>query len=359
MAVPGERSVSKYTLRSSARPGDGRILLQQKGYCEMSSNEQAKQELYRDARFKNHYDSIWQSVNKCVCVFCELNEKYVFFEENGVVMTISLFAYIDGHFMIVPRRHIKSAKDLTQQEWETIRKFAYIAKKLIKDVHKVRGMQVVQKDGAAAQSTVEHIHFHCIPFDTPDLCQWNYRQLKYTPLENVNLYKQQRKKIIKHNLKFEAKYKNPSGLRIICDLVIINTSQEVLLQERTEDNKLAPDYLTLPGGGVDNYDATLENELAREIQEETGIVLNTDTIELVHSSISSVNYSRKDKSLNVRYTSPSRFLWNVYLLKNFDPKTVLKPGDDCKELVWISLRDARKHPRLSSGIKEVLENIKL
>src|SRR5882724_3960666 len=171
----------------------------------LTPDEQQKQIMYRDARFTKQYDDIWKSVGKCV--FCDLREKYVFFEEHGVVMTVSLYAYIDGHFMIVPRRHIRSPKELTQIEWDTIRKFSYIAKKLIKDVHGVRGMQLVQKDGSEAQSTVDqHLHFHCIPFDTPDLCQWNYRKLQYTPLENAELYKQASKKIIKLDRKFTEKY---------------------------------------------------------------------------------------------------------------------------------------------------------
>jgi ADP-ribose pyrophosphatase YjhB (NUDIX family) len=99
---------------------------------QLSPEEQKKQEYYRDARFTKQYDGIWKSVGKCV--FCDLREKYIFFEENGVVMTVSLFAYIDGHFMIMPRRHIRSPKELTQIEWDTIRKFFYMAKKLIRDV---------------------------------------------------------------------------------------------------------------------------------------------------------------------------------------------------------------------------------
>ncbi len=84
--------------------------------------EQKKQALYRDARFTKQYDDIWRSVGKCV--FCDLRDKYIVFEEHGIVLTISLFAYIDGHCMIVPRRHVRSPKDLTQAEWQTIRKFA-------------------------------------------------------------------------------------------------------------------------------------------------------------------------------------------------------------------------------------------
>lgn len=172
----------------------------------MTENDRKKQESYRDARFLGKYDGIWQTVDKCV--FCDLNDKYIVHEEHGIVLTIQLYAYVDGHVMIIPRRHLTSMKELTPTEWEAARKMSYIAKKLIKKVHGVRGMQFLLKDGHEAQSTVEHIHFQCIPFDAPDLSVWNYRKLKYTPLENAALYKQQARQIARLSEKFDSKYKD-------------------------------------------------------------------------------------------------------------------------------------------------------
>lgn len=172
---------------------------------DITPEEKKKQEFYRDARFKGQYDNVWKTVG--VCAFCEPRDKYIFYEENGIMMTVALYAYIDGHFLIVPRRHIRSIKELTPLEWETIRKCMYLAKKLIREVYGVKGMQVVQKDGAAAQATVgDHIHFHCVPFDQPDLSVWNYRKLKHTPLENAELYKKQREKLAKLGKRFDKKY---------------------------------------------------------------------------------------------------------------------------------------------------------
>lgn len=171
-----------------------------------SAEDQRQQELYRDARITGEYDQIWQNVGKCA--FCDLRDKYVFHEENGVVMTVALYAYIDGHFMIIPRRHVRSVKELTPEEWETMRKMFYIAKKLIRKVHGIRGMQIVQKDGVEAQSTVEHIHFHCVPFDDPHLSSWNYRRLQNTPFENANLYKAKRDAITKLSKRFAEKYQD-------------------------------------------------------------------------------------------------------------------------------------------------------
>jgi histidine triad (HIT) family protein len=167
-------------------------------------SEQKKQVTYRDARFTKQYDDIWQNVGKCV--FCDLKQKYILFEQDGVALTITLFAYIDGHMMIIPRRHVQSVKELTAKEWEAVRKLMYVAKKMIKEVHGIRGMQFIQKDGSQAQSTVGHIHFHCIPFDDPDLSTWNYRQLAHTPLENVTLYNEHAKKLQKLADRFDKKY---------------------------------------------------------------------------------------------------------------------------------------------------------
>ena len=80
-------------------------------------------------------------------MFCDLRDKYIFYEENGVVMTVALFAYIDGNLMIIPRRHVRSAKELTPGEWETMRKMMYIAKKLIRKVHGMKGVQYILRDG--------------------------------------------------------------------------------------------------------------------------------------------------------------------------------------------------------------------
>jgi dCMP deaminase len=172
----------------------------------LPEEEQKKQEYYRDARTGGYYGEIWTTVGKCV--FCDLRDKYIFHEENGIVMTVALYAYIDGNFMIIPRRHIKSIKELTPEEWETIRKFMYIAKKIIREVHDTKGLQYILRDGGiVAQSTVsDHLHIHVIPFDAPDLVTWNYRELKYTPLQNAEFYKEKSKEIKDLSKRFHQKY---------------------------------------------------------------------------------------------------------------------------------------------------------
>ena len=317
------------------------------------ADEQQKQEYYRDARFTKSYDGIWQSVGKCV--YCDLNPKYIFFEENGVVMTINLYAYIDGHMLIVPRRHVRSPKDLTGDEWDTVRKCFYLAKRLLKEVHDAKGIQLIQKDGADAQSTVtEHVHFQAIPFDAPDLCVWNYRKLKYTPFENAQLYRDARKKIIKYDQRFTEKYDHGFKIKVDCDLILINTLNEVLFEERSADFQVGDNWITMPGGRVDNFDTTLEHELAREVREETGLELDPSTFSLVTSRVEQFTRHRVSKPLRAKYPYTDRFIWNTYILRGFDASATMAPGDDAVKLLWIPLNGIPTHPRISAEAKAAI-----
>jgi hypothetical protein len=46
----------------------------------LSPEEKKKQIYYRDARTGGYYGDIWTTVGKCV--FCDLRNKYIFYEEN-------------------------------------------------------------------------------------------------------------------------------------------------------------------------------------------------------------------------------------------------------------------------------------
>lgn len=319
---------------------------------DLSAEDQKKQIIYRDARFTNKYNDIWKSVGKCV--FCDLRDKYIILEENNVVLAITLYAYIDGHAMIIPRRHVLSAKELTQREWETMRKFMYIAKRIMRKKHGIKGMQFVQKDGSEAQSTVGHYHFHCIPFGSTELSTWNYQKLKNTPLENVEAYKQSRKKIIETGAKFDLKYHKPIALPIICDALIINNNDELLLEERVSSNQLTGNYLTPPGGVVEDFTKSFAEEVAREILEETGLQVNPSELELLHSQIGNIRRVRFSEHLRVKYNQFDQFVWNTFILRGVDPKVNLKPGDDAAKLIWLPLEEAREHPKVSPGIRDLL-----
>lgn len=174
---------------------------------DLTAEQLAQEEAYKTARTSGAYDTIWQTVGRCV--FCDHDThqpQHEIYEENDVYMTVPAYAYIDGHLLVIPRRHVRSVKELTPLEWETMRKMFYLAKKMIRETHGIKGMQIVQKDGREAQSTVEHLHFHCVPFDAPDLSVWHHRQLESTPYENAEKYRVLDDKIKKLGIRYDKKY---------------------------------------------------------------------------------------------------------------------------------------------------------
>ncbi len=315
------------------------------------------QEMMKNARTQDWYDSIWKTVGKCV--FCDLRDKYILHEENGIVLTVNLYPYIDGQMMAIPRRHVSSPKELSQVEWETLRKMTYLAKKLIKKAHGHKGMwSLIREGGEVANMTVtDHLHMQLIPFDAPDLCKWNYRDLKYSPLENVDLYKKEIKEFLSNYVKFEKKYNNKTELPIVCDLLIINDGK-ILLQERKKQYKLYPDIHTLPGGHVDNIEDGLIGCLQREVKEETNYEFKEKDVELIESQISTINQITNLKYFGKKTLKPHTFIWNVYKLKKFDKKQKLIPGDDCDELIWMDLDKALKSERVSEGVKGIIKKVK-
>jgi ATP adenylyltransferase len=315
------------------------------------------QEVMKNARSQDWYDHIWKNVGKCV--LCDLRDKYVLYEENGIVLTINLYPYIDGQMMVIPKRHVSSLKELTQSEWETMRKLSYVGKKLIKETHSHKGMwNLIREGGINAQMTIsDHLHMQLIPFDKSDLCKWNFRELEYTPLENVGLYKKKSVEIIKNLMKFEKKYSKESKFHVVCDAMIINKKKQILFQERGEKHKFEPDNLTLPGGHIDTLENGLQIELVRELKEELCYEFNPKDFQLVDSRSADITFRVKSIHLGKSFRKSPKFIWNTYLLKDFTDEDKLCAGDDCEKLIWLDVDEALKHERVSEEIKETIKNI--
>ena len=311
------------------------------------------QDVMKNARSgaKYWYEEIWQNVGKCV--FCDLKEKYIIHEKDGIVLTTNLFPYIDGQIMIIPRRHVNSMKELSKEEWETMRMYSYLAKKIFRKVHKLKDMwYLIREGGPTAQKTVsDHLHAQLIPFDKADLAQWNYRELKYSPIENAKKYQEVSDYMDK---KVENYYKNYGENKIspiiAVDAFIVNKKGQVLLGKKNSvfakastgtksQPKAGPlmseNVWVLPGGRVDPNE-NLEEALIREAKEETGIKIKKSEIKLVSSVLTDTSFQK------VNRVHKERFLVNTYVVKlNRNPKKVL-PGDDLEELKWFDVKDAMK-----------------
>jgi diadenosine tetraphosphate (Ap4A) HIT family hydrolase len=137
-----------------------------------------------NARLRGEYDQIAATVENDRCVFCDLKQKYILFEKNGLVVTVNLYPYIDGQLLIIPRRHVENYHELTVDEIKTNFELTKMAMTALRQQMGIQGMWLILRDGdkgSASGKTVKHLHWNILPY-TNDLNTWHYQKLTITPI---------------------------------------------------------------------------------------------------------------------------------------------------------------------------------
>ena len=133
-----------------------------------------------NARTKGKYDEIWKNTGKCV--FCDLRDKYVVAQNKYAVLTVSLFPYVDGTLLVLPKRHIEDIRDLNPEEWVGIQDMMNIGINKLEKSLKVERVFFYNKNGLKSGGTVAHIHFLIIPF-TEGVVNVNPKTINLPPIE--------------------------------------------------------------------------------------------------------------------------------------------------------------------------------
>lgn len=116
------------------------------------------------------------------CIFCELDPVRVFAANNLAIAMLDLYPVTPGHALIIPKRHIESFFEATEEEREAL--FALLAEARrwllntpqppfdgVGPPRAPDGFNIGINDGRTAGQTVMHLHIHLIPRyagDCPD-----------------------------------------------------------------------------------------------------------------------------------------------------------------------------------------------
>lgn len=76
-----------------------------------------------------------------------------------------------GHMKLIPKRHVTSLCELTDQELAAMKTLMIEAKRMIEKEHRSQGYNIGINEGVTAGQTVFHLHIHLIPRyegDVPD-----------------------------------------------------------------------------------------------------------------------------------------------------------------------------------------------
>ncbi len=123
---------------------------------------QLRQQL--QARKNGLYQQVLAAVGqRQKCVFCDLKEKYIIAERDGVVLTVSLFPYVDGHLLIIPRRHLEHWHELKRREWLAVIALARLGLRRLREKLGQQSFWFLLREGQQAGKSVNHLHFHLFP----------------------------------------------------------------------------------------------------------------------------------------------------------------------------------------------------
>lgn len=100
------------------------------------------------------------------CLFCDKDNP----EVNTIIAENDLayarwdnFPVSNGHAEIIPKRHVESYFDLTNEEVVAIHGLSVVAKSIIVTKFHPDAFNIGINDGVAAGRTVHHVHQHLIP----------------------------------------------------------------------------------------------------------------------------------------------------------------------------------------------------
>ena len=100
------------------------------------------------------------------CIFCkiingELPSKKIY-EDDLVYVFEDIAPAAPIHYLIIPKEHIPSAKEITSENSHIIAHIYEVVAKLAKDLKLEDGFRIVNNCGEMAGQTVFHIHFHLL-----------------------------------------------------------------------------------------------------------------------------------------------------------------------------------------------------
>lgn len=113
------------------------------------------------------------------CVFCEVasgdSSAVIVAETEGFLAIENKNPYVEGHILIIPKSHHSTSGTFSREEKvEFFEIFEMVCRKLEGELG-AEGIRWWSNKGEAAGQTVEHMHFHVLPFYKKKIPGWLIR----------------------------------------------------------------------------------------------------------------------------------------------------------------------------------------
>ena len=98
------------------------------------------------------------------CIFCKIGNDELQFENQLAYSSIDSYPVSEFHSLIVPKRHVETYFDLTEEEIQACNDLILKTKeKILKLDSSVKGFNIGTNAGKYAGQSIMHCHIHLIP----------------------------------------------------------------------------------------------------------------------------------------------------------------------------------------------------
>ncbi len=98
------------------------------------------------------------------CLFCKIIAGEIpstkVYEDETVLAFRDIEPQAPTHILIIPKEHIKSAAEITDENSAVVSHIFEVAAKIAKEEGLEDGFRIVNNCGDSAGQTVKHLHFH-------------------------------------------------------------------------------------------------------------------------------------------------------------------------------------------------------
>ena len=98
------------------------------------------------------------------CIFCKIRTKELQFENKLAYSSRDSYPVSDLHSLIIPKRHVETYFELTNDEIQACNELILKTKeKILKQDSSVKGFNIGTNAGKVAGQSIMHCHIHLIP----------------------------------------------------------------------------------------------------------------------------------------------------------------------------------------------------
>ncbi len=143
-----------------------------------------------------------------VCPFCDPSIEFATFGKSGHFRAVyNLAPILPGHALVMPKRHVTSLLDLSEEELSEMMVFSRRVVKVLLAAFGARAFDWTIQEGVEAGQSVPHLHLHLIPRKAEDLPQpgdWYPRLMDSLTIDAIDseqrprLHAEEMKRIVEH-----------------------------------------------------------------------------------------------------------------------------------------------------------------